>query len=513
MPTSSPSTYPTLDCGRPLALLRVDTHAHDGGTSWGNLNFSIFVCSNLSRAICNRDTEIFGGTLAPGSTSEAHFGCVGNSSCFAFALEGTKPAHSISWEIADMSIDAPKLFGTGESDETLFCLNNGALDKFPTPQPTTSFAPIPGPTALPTGLPTLPPSHMPFPVPTNEPSPVPSPKPTQIPTPLPTIHCDPGHFVNTAYQCEECAIGTSSNLTLPPFPKWECPRCSPGKVSKVTASLGCQDCVSGKFSSAARDSCGACGPGEFVFNASSCENCPMGHYAPVALNDECFICSSGSSTGEMSGAYLCTDCSGGRYAPTASMNCSLCEAGQYSGSRSPSCTNCSVGSYASEVGSSLCFDCSAGKHAAVSGTAECIVCEVGYQSSSRAQYCEACSVGTYTSSAGSEYCDSCAVGRVATSAGSTICQNCTVGRYQPAFGQGMCTGCAPGRFAETAGASVCAACLVGKVAPLWNSSLCEDCAAGQYQSAVAQTKCVPCKAGDFSPEDGSSTCTACPGKL
>lgn len=512
VPTYGPTTYPTPACAESLALLRVDTKALNGGTGWGALNFSVFACPNNTGIACARDTALFGGTLASGSTGDVHYACVGNSSCFAFVLEGSKPAHSVSWEIKDASLVTPTLRGTEDSDEALFCLANGAFNLLPSSQPTTSLAPVPAPTPLPSNLPTPAPSHAPSPKPSEQPTPVPSPEPTRVPTPLPTIQCDPGYFVNRAIQCEACAVGRYSNATLPPFPKWECPLCPSGQVSKVTAARECQLCASGKFSSAERDSCGACGAGEYVLNASSCENCPLGYYAPVALNDKCFLCSSGSATGVWSGAYLCSDCSGGQYAPSASMNCSLCEAGQYSGTRSGECSNCSVGSYVSDAGSSVCYDCIAGKNARLPGAAQCADCKRGYQSGSRAQYCKACSVGTYASRAGSEYCDSCVVGKVAPAAGSSSCQNCTAGRNQPAYGQSACTGCEKGRYAEEPGASVCVSCSVGKVAPATNTSLCDDCAAGQYQSAVAQTACVACREGFYAPEKGLSTCSDCPGE-
>jgi hypothetical protein len=119
VPTYGPTTYPTPACAESLALLRVDTKALDGGTGWGTLNFSIFACPNNTGVSCARDTALFGGTLASGSTGDVHYACVGNSSCFAFALEGSTPAHSVSWEIKDVSLGTPTLRGTGDSDEAV----------------------------------------------------------------------------------------------------------------------------------------------------------------------------------------------------------------------------------------------------------------------------------------------------------------------------------------------------------------------------------------------------------
>ena len=59
----------------------------------------------------------------------------------------------------------------------------------------------------------------------------------------------------------------------------------------TSENLGfCTACFEGELSSADRTSCGACVPGEFVLNAESvqsCESCPQGTYAPVALTDAC----------------------------------------------------------------------------------------------------------------------------------------------------------------------------------------------------------------------------------
>jgi hypothetical protein len=62
----------------------------------------------------------------------------------------------------------------------------------------------------------------------------------------------------------------------------------------------------------ARDSCESCGSGQYVLNASSCEYCEFGKYAPVALQDACLVCAAGSATGADLAATTCTDCSPGK---------------------------------------------------------------------------------------------------------------------------------------------------------------------------------------------------------
>ena len=86
-----------------------------------------------------------------------------------------------------------------------------------------------------------------------------------------------------------------------------------------------------------------------MLNASSCEACPEGYYAPTAQVDACLACGAGFYTEAMSKATTCSSCDAGSYSEgLAAVNCSICEAGKASSTR------------ASEV-----YDCEAGESAAV----------------------------------------------------------------------------------------------------------------------------------------------------
>ena len=66
-----------------------------------------------------------------------------------------------------------------------------------------------------------------------------------------------------------------------------CELCPAGTRGDGDSAGFCVACSEGTLSSSDRVTCGACSPGEFVYNEESCEPCPLGTYAPVALTDAC----------------------------------------------------------------------------------------------------------------------------------------------------------------------------------------------------------------------------------
>jgi len=48
-------------------------------------------------------------------------------------------------------------------------------------------------------------------------------------------------------------------------------------------------------------------------NESACVACPLGHFAPFSMNDNCIECKAGSATGKESGATSCAACGPGQF--------------------------------------------------------------------------------------------------------------------------------------------------------------------------------------------------------
>lgn len=172
------------------------------------------------------------------------------------------------------------------------CLScpNGTDSPFGSPA---CYAPSPAPTFLPTNTPTLepsfvptiytaPPSSLPTFPPSTSPTPLPTLSPSPSPTPLPTIQCEQGYYLDSL-TCYACPIGRYSTINTPPFAS-SCTLCESGKYQATTGSNYCLDCVSGKYSKSDRTECDACSAGTYVFNASSCENCPLGNLTLLTLS-------------------------------------------------------------------------------------------------------------------------------------------------------------------------------------------------------------------------------------
>ena len=62
--------------------------------------------------------------------------------------------------------------------------------------------------------------------------------------------------------------------------------------------------------------------------AADCFICPVGRYAPTAVNEECIECQEGDYTGVDEGATSCSSCDAGKFSPGLSVNCTICPAGK-----------------------------------------------------------------------------------------------------------------------------------------------------------------------------------------
>jgi hypothetical protein len=113
--------------------------------------------------------------------------------------------------------------------------------------------------------------------------------------------------------------------------------------------------------------------GTYVFNASSCEECPSGYYAPTAQVDACLECDAGDHTKVASKATTCSACDGGTYSEGLAVNCSACSVGTASNSRASVCYECDAGKY-SHGGAATCIACRAGTYQNQEGSESCMNC-------------------------------------------------------------------------------------------------------------------------------------------
>ena len=125
-----------------------------------------------------------------------------------------------------------------------------------------------------------------------------------------------------------------------------------------------------------------------MLNASSCEDCPSGYYAPTAQVDACLECGAGDHTKVASKATTCSSCDGGTYSEGLAVNCSVCFAGTASSSRASSCSDCDAGKRSGD-GAASCESCAGGSYSAT-GSANCSACGGGTYSSAGASGCSAC---------------------------------------------------------------------------------------------------------------------------
>ena len=178
--------------------------------------------------------------------------------------------------------------------------------------------------------------------------------------------------------------------------------------------------------------------GTYVLNASSCEECPSGYYAPTAQVDACLACGTGDHTKVTSKATTCSPCDGGTYSEGLAVNCSKCDAGKASSTRASECYVCDKGKR-SDDGASSCSSCAAGTYSGAAGSTRCSNCTKGtYSSSEGSSACEVCNEGYFSSDVGSTSCLKCSteIGTQYTSSkGSASCSTCLEDSYMSLKGE------------------------------------------------------------------------------
>mmetsp|Transcript_61289 Transcript_61289/g.173150 ORF Transcript_61289/g.173150 Transcript_61289/m.173150 type:complete len:312 (+) Transcript_61289:347-1282(+) len=108
------------------------------------------------------------------------------------------------------------------------------------------------------------------------------------------------------------------------------------------------------------------------------------------------------------GSLPCTDCQGGKYAPSSASSCATCAAGTYSKAIAGSCLLCPAGNF-SAASASICGQCSAGTASSI-GSTGCTVCLKGTAAPAGSGECAPCANGTYSPTSSSTSCSQCPSG-------------------------------------------------------------------------------------------------------
>lgn len=211
----------------------------------------------------------------------------------------------------------------------------------------------------------------------------------------------------------------------------------------------------------------------------------------------------------------------GRYlwivVPNSSLPLSLCEVQVFGGG---GCVECEAGKYAlpepAAVGASMCSDCPANTTSVPGSTntsTKC-VCSAGFGVTTRVlntstnvstTSCIACGAGKFKNASGSHPCEACP-SHASSVEGRTICA-CVGGYTGP---HEACVACMAGTYKSRHGN--CSTCPSSSLSPAaaHNISDCK-CKAGYAGSSDGDTAlCLACTASSYKQEPGVGACVACP---
>lgn len=289
----------------------------------------------------------------------------------------------------------------------------------------------------------------------------------------------------------------------------ECVDCSAGKFQPSAGAIACDDCDSGKVSSATLAGCDLCAAGKYanlsLGRRGQCEYCVEGQAdSDSDPGSECVECVAAAYTyTSISGRIgACLNCSTGSYFVSTN-ECTPCPAGRLSASPDTPCADCASGKIAATASSISCVDCDPGKAPNMDSTA-CVDCAAGRYADPSQFECIDCAAGQADIDGDpSTPCEICAPGK--WSAALDRCDTCSAGSYTPGD---ACTLCAVGEIDDDADSStLCQPCPGGKKAHPDNLN-CQTCGPGKY-SLGQQDLCIGCTAGQFRPS-ASQECAICP---
>ena len=184
------------------------------------------------------------------------------------------------------------------------------------------------------------------------------------------LQCRPGNLAQL--HRGGTGIGVLPELYLRPV---QCRSVSAKHRARLTPDA-CVACSAGLIAAVGSSTCTGCPPGRWASNnesdteggltvqvpseATVCNACPMGTFAPTASSLLCQSCLPGKFSGE-----------------AASASCLACEAGTFSAQGSSYCASCEAGKVSVIAGSSSCDECS-GETSSIAGSVECDRCIRGY---------------------------------------------------------------------------------------------------------------------------------------
>ena len=223
------------------------------------------------------------------------------------------------------------------------------------------------------------------------------------------VTCENGKYSNieTGRQCTECPIGWSDVTTVTNnVPKSTCGPCPGGKTTSDTgfsfqtlASYNINGQIDGYYTDSGCDV--DCSPGTFSSGGGPCQNCSINTF------------SSGYAAAE------CQNCSAGFTSDVGSTFCRACAAGKVSNGQGGACQTCQANHYTTGIGESACLPCPADTE---SSNGFCEQCPEGNTSWS-GQSCQPCLGGTYTPAGGD--CAACQPGQFSVAVPVYRTQNIT----------------------------------------------------------------------------------------
>ena len=213
--------------------------------------------------------------------------------------------------------------------------------------------------------------------------------------------------------CTECELGKYNNETA----QTACVTCPHGTIGTSNAQVSedeCAVCGAGKHADAAHSTCHECAPGKFAPHIARggwqlCRDCASPFVALAAGAHECTVCGRGN---RYINATACEECGPGTYAPLEHQR---------------SCSPCLPGTYSNATGASACStDFLSGYAAVTTGATQQLPCPAGSYTSGITGFCEPCASGTYQAHEGQSACQDCPSGWYTPEAGAASVASCFI---------------------------------------------------------------------------------------
>jgi hypothetical protein len=252
--------------------------------------------------------------------------------------------------------------------------------------------------------------------------------------------------------------------------------CATGYMRAIAVSTGCD----GTMLTIQRPECP---PGTMSSDAGvqPCSICAGGSYQPSAAASTCLTCQQGLYS--YAGSTACLTCASGTNTSSDNTDAGclrICRKGEYGVKQQiglqglAPCTNCAVDYYTDQVGSYNCTQCPYLYGTNVTGKAaktDCRrFCDEGYFSAdglesawrpddvySATSMCSQCTAGKHQPQKRKNTCLGCPAGKFSVLASSS-CSDCASGSYSGAANSSTCALCDYGKYQEETGQTSCSSC-------------------------------------------------------